>query len=120
VESWHAKLKDGQKKAMGEFSLKGCVYTVMEAHADYLRNARNAEFQSRGMATTLSIEFGGWSFEKLPLQVQKMIMRQIRIAQGWRVAGRRPLGDMVDVPGWCDPCLCHKVTSYWISIHEGS
>jgi hypothetical protein len=44
---------------MGEFSLKGGIYTVMEAHADYLRNARNAEFQSRGMATVLSIEFGG-------------------------------------------------------------
>jgi hypothetical protein len=49
VESWHAKLKDGQKKAMGEFSLKGGLYTVMEAHADYLRNARNAEFQSHGI-----------------------------------------------------------------------
>ncbi|KAN0070494.1 hypothetical protein V8E54_011363 [Elaphomyces granulatus] len=64
---------------------------------------RGTQLQSRGMATTLSIEFGGWGFDKLPLRVQKMILRQIRIAQGWRVAGRRPLGDMVDVPGWCDP-----------------
>jgi hypothetical protein len=34
------------------------------------------------MATTLGIEFGGWGFEKLPLRVQKMILRQIRIAPG--------------------------------------
>ena len=103
VESWHAKLKDGEKKAMSGFSLKGGLYTVMEAHADYMRNARNAEFQSRGMATVLGMEFNGWGFAKLPLRVQKMILRQIRIAQGWRVANRRPLGDMVDIPGWSDP-----------------
>ena len=37
-------MKDNRKKAMGEFSLKSGLYTVMEVYADCLRNARNAEF----------------------------------------------------------------------------
>ena len=84
------------------FSLKGGVFTVIENHADYLRNAKITEFKSRNFASPLKIKFPGWGFENLPIRVQNMILRQVKIAQEWRIEQRMP-PDMVRIPGWSTP-----------------
>jgi hypothetical protein len=82
-----------------EFSLKGGIFAVMESHTDYIRNAKITEFKSCNFASLLKIEFKGWGFENLPMRVQNMILRQVRIAQKWRTELRVP-PDMVVIPGW--------------------
>jgi hypothetical protein len=66
---------------LAKFSLIGGVLHVMSCLADYVKNARLAEFKRYNYTSPLAIRFPGWGFESLPAKVQSLIIRQLRLAE---------------------------------------
>ena len=85
----------------GGYSLKGGLLAVMEAHDDYMVNARKKAWEFRSKTTPLAEKLPDWGFEHLPRPIQKKILEQIGLGQA-----RFEEGDSMDrrvfIPGWQD------------------